>query len=46
MTLECRIGIRLPKETRIRIDELIQEGKVESISDFVKQAIREKLERQ
>jgi Arc/MetJ-type ribon-helix-helix transcriptional regulator len=37
--MNTRIGIRISKDTREKIDNLVAEGKAESISDFVKKAI-------
>lgn len=41
--MNTRIGVRISSEIREQIQNAISEGKAKSLSDFVKQAIREKL---
>jgi len=41
--MNTRIGIRISKDTREKIDNLVAEGKAKNISDFVKQAIEQRL---
>ncbi|MCJ7423109.1 ribbon-helix-helix domain-containing protein [Candidatus Bathyarchaeota archaeon] len=43
--LEKRLGVRISKDAREKIDNLVAEGKVESISEFVKKAIDASLEK-
>ena len=46
MPYRIAVTVVMPVELKAKLDELKRKGKIDTISGFVEQAIREKLERE